>query len=140
MSDPAFIYVIYIRAPRERVWAALTDPKQTVKYWFDTAIESDWKTGSAFAFHRNGKIDVTGEILETDPPSRLVFSFLHDPQYPDSHAEGASRVVYDLADDNGQTRLTVTHDQFPDASVVRPGIAGGWPAILSGLKSLLETT
>ena len=135
-GDAAFIYTVYIRATPQAVWNALTDGVSTKKFWYGRTNKSDWKKGSPVTFIQpNGEIDFTGEVLESAPPERLAFTFL----VPSGASEGPSRVAYDIALVDGVSRLTVTHDGFPAGSNVRKGISNGWPAILSGLKSLLET-
>jgi uncharacterized protein YndB with AHSA1/START domain len=136
MTKPEFVYVIYIEAPIQRVWDALTQGEHTQHFW-TRFVKSDWKPGSRVEFYRNDRTTLShdGEVLEIDPPHRLVMTF-------DVTAEGmpepASRVTYDLAEHHGATKLTVTHDQFPPGSRVLPGISNGWPAILSSMKSYLE--
>jgi uncharacterized protein YndB with AHSA1/START domain len=139
MADPAFIHVVYIRAPLQAVWDALTDPDQTAKFWFGTAITSAWTPGAPVTYTRNGKVDVTGRVLEADPPRLLRYSFVHTDLYPAFKAEGESIVTYQLETEGEATRLTLIHDGFPVASGVRAGVSKGWAQILSGLKSLLET-
>jgi len=140
MSDTDFIYVVYIRATRQAVWDALTDGETTAAFWFGRTNESSWRVGDTVTFRApGGAVDFTGEIYEADPPRRLSHGFLHPAPGP-MHDEGNSVVTYDLAEaGDGVVRLTVTHTGFPVPSVVRPGIGRGWPVILSGLKSLLET-
>ena len=138
MADPAFIHVIHIRAPIARVWAALTDPAQTRRYWFGTDVTSEWTVGASVTYTRGGKVDVTGRVLEIEPPRLLRYSFIHSTLYPAEHAEGDSVVTYVLEEADGVTRLTLIHDGFPDGSVVRAGVADGWTEILAGLKRLLE--
>lgn len=135
MGDPEFVYVIYIRAAPQKVWEALTG-EGTKAFWFGRWFESDWKAGSALTCRKPGGVDFTGEVLESDPPNRVVFTFLDDGELK---SEGASRVTYELDEVEGATRLRVTHDQFVAGGRTRAGIAQGWPVILSGLKSLVET-
>lgn len=136
----AFAYQICIRAPRERVWDALTNPAFTSRYFHGTYIESDWKPGSP-VFYRNapgGEITVDGAVLEIDPPNRLVISW--HVQYNDQAGkEPPSRVTFSLDEHEDQTRLKVVHDEFPEDTVLFDSISDGWPWILSSLKSLLET-
>jgi uncharacterized protein YndB with AHSA1/START domain len=140
MSEPAFVYVTYIRTTPDRLWEALTHPDFKEKYWFGRRCDSDWKAGSA---HRlvapNGSLDFDGEVLVSDPPRRLSYTFHNSPSDPAAEREAPSRVTYDLEPVEDSVKLTVTHDQFPDGSKVRPGVSNGWPVILSALKSLLET-
>ncbi|MFN3856182.1 MAG: SRPBCC family protein [Caulobacter sp.] len=132
MSDPAFVYVIYIRTTPEALWHALTDPDLREKYWFGRRSHSDWKTGSRHELRApDGSLDFQGEVLESDPPRRLRYSF--------ETASPTTTVTYELEPVEGSVRLTVIHDGFPDNSEQRKGVSKGWPSILSALKSLLET-
>ena len=138
MSDkPKFVYVIYIASTTEKVFKALTDPKQSARYWFGYEVTSEWKVGADFSLVKDGRRWDNGKVLEYDPPRRLSYSF--HPEHDGLENEKPSRVVFDLADINGQVRLTVTHDGFEDGSNVLPKISMGWPSVLSSLKSLLET-
>ena len=139
MSDPDFTHVIYIRATPQAVWDALTDGRSTARFWAGRTNESIWDKGAPLTFRApDGSVDFSGEVLESDPPRLLRFTF-HIPGPGPMHDEGPSVVTYAIAPSRDLTRLTVTHAGFPDRSVVREGVMGGWPRILSGLKSLLET-
>jgi uncharacterized protein YndB with AHSA1/START domain len=138
MSDePAFVYVIYIASTPDKVFRALTDPEMSKRYWFGYALPSDWRAGSAFYLMKDGKCTNTGKVLEYDPPRRLSYSF--HSEHDGLEIEEPSRVVFDLEEINGQVKLTMTHDGFDADSKVFPKICVGWPAVLSSLKSLLET-
>jgi uncharacterized protein YndB with AHSA1/START domain len=141
MSDvPAFVYVTYIRTTPEKLWEALTSPDFKQQYWFGRRCESDWKAGSKHSLRApDGSLDFDGEVLESDPPRTLAYSFHNSPSDPQAEREPPSRVTYRLEPVEDSVKLTVTHDQFPDGSKVRQGIGNGWPVILSALKSLLET-
>jgi uncharacterized protein YndB with AHSA1/START domain len=136
MSKPAFIYVIFIEAPREKVWEALTNGEHTQHFW-SRYVQSEWKQGSRVEFLRadKSKLSHDGVVLEIDPPNRLVMTF-------DVRAEGMnekpSRVTYELEERPGETKLTVIHDDFPLDSKVLTSISNGWPAILSSMKTYLE--
>lgn len=133
MSKPEFVYVIYIASTPERVFEALTDAKMSERYWHGNYVESDWKVGSPFALRlsRHDKDDVTGEVLEHDPPRRLAYSFRSD-------GGKASRVTFDLERQRDQVRLTIVHDGFEAGSPVLEKVSLGWPLILSSLKSFVE--
>ncbi|UGY28815.1 SRPBCC family protein [Bradyrhizobium septentrionale] len=136
MSKPEFVYTIYIASTPERVFAALTDAKMSEQYWHGSSVVSDWKIGSPFAIRmpRHNK-EITGEVLEYDPPRRLAYSFLaHDG----SDGGKASRVTFELERQRDQVRLTVIHDRFEPGSVALEKISLGWPLILSSLKSYVE--
>jgi uncharacterized protein YndB with AHSA1/START domain len=144
--DPAFVYVVYIQTTPQKVWDALTDPEMQRRFWFGQHTESDWKQGSAHVHYSDdGGINFQGEILESEAPHRLTFTFHNGERYPIMHAEGPSRASYlieDVTVPGGApiSRLTVTHDGFSKlGSRSRQGVSGGWPAILSNLKTLLET-
>ena len=140
MSDPDYVYVVYIRATPQTVWNALTDGHSTAAFWYGRTNESSWQKGDTVTFRRpDGGIDFSGEVFEADPPRRLSHGFLHPAPGP-LHDEGDTRVTYDIVEvDDGVVRLTMTHSGFPAGSIIRQGVARGWPVILSGLKSLLET-
>lgn len=140
MSDPDYVYVVYIRASARAVWDALTDGSTTALFWYGRTNESTWKKGDTVTFRApGGDVDFTGEVFESDPPRRLSHGFLHPAPGP-MHDEGDTRVTYDIAEVEGDTvRLIMTHSGFVDGSIIRPGIERGWPVILSGLKTLLET-
>jgi uncharacterized protein YndB with AHSA1/START domain len=137
-NKPEFIYVTYIETTPEKLWNALTDSSFTRQYWFDTEVRSDWKVGSPFALVMSGKVTDTGEILEADRPRRLAYTFKHE-LHEDMAKEPATKVVFTIEPHGHLVKLTVTHEGFGVGSKLLDGISKGWPAILSGLKSLLET-
>ncbi len=137
MSKPQFVYVIYIASSPEKVFEALTDTEASRRYWHGNFVESDWKVGSPFALRllRYEKGDITGEVLECDPPRRLSYSFrAHDG----SDGGKASRVTFELEPQRDQVRLTMIHDQFEPGSEVLEKVSAGWPLVLSSLKSYVE--
>lgn len=138
MSKPQFVYVSYIETTPEKLWEALTSSEFTRQYWFDTEVRSDWKVGSPLALVMGGKVTDTGEILEADRPRRLSYTFKHELM-EEMRNEAATKVVFTLAPCGNLVKLTVTHEGFAAGSKLLDGISKGWPAILSGLKSLLET-
>jgi uncharacterized protein YndB with AHSA1/START domain len=138
MPKPEFVYVTYVETTPEKLWQALTDRAFTKRYWFDTEVRSDWKVGSPLALVMGGKVTDTGEILEADPPRRLAYSFKHELM-EDMHNEPATKVGFTIEPWDNLVKLTVTHEGFADGSKLLDGISKGWPAILSSLKSLLET-
>ncbi|MDB5431740.1 MAG: hypothetical protein JWP35_2856 [Caulobacter sp.] len=144
--DPAFVYVVYIQTTPQKVWDALTTPETQRLFWFGQHTQSDWKTGSPHTHvGADGAPNFSGEVLESDPPRKLTFTFLNSDRYPVMHAEGPSRASYLIEDvttpgDRALTRLTLTHDGFSKlGSRSREGVSGGWTRILSNLKTLLET-
>jgi uncharacterized protein YndB with AHSA1/START domain len=138
MSKPEFVYVTYIETTPEKLWEALTDSRFTRQYWFDTEVRSDWRVGSPFALVMGGKTTDTGQILESDRPRRLSYTFKHELN-EDMRKEPATKVVFAIEPYGNLVKLTVTHEGFGASSKLLDGISRGWPAILSGLKSLLET-
>jgi len=139
MSDkPSFVYVMYIASTPEKVWQALTDPALTEKYWFGFRVAAGGKPGDHMtAVSPAGKEVHRDPILESDPPRRLSYAW--QPLYKDLQGERPSRVTFELAPFKEQTRLTIVHDEFDDGSKIFGLISKGWPAVLSSLKSFLET-
>lgn len=138
MSKSEFVYVTYIETTPEKLWEALTNSAFTRRYWFETEVKSDWKVGSPLALVMSGKVTDTGEILEAERPRRLSYTFKHEVD-EDMRNEKPTKVVLTLVPYGNLVKLTVTHEGFATGSKLLDGISKGWPAILSGLKSLLET-
>jgi len=133
------VFEIYIRTSPERLWAAITDPTIRAKYHFGAGVESDWTPGSAYALVHPASPDrplAEGENLVVDPPHRLVQT-MHTLWSEDAEREGTSRVTWEIEPVGDSCRLTVTHDQLRDDAP--PELYGGWPMILSGLKTWLES-
>jgi uncharacterized protein YndB with AHSA1/START domain len=137
-GDTVGVFEVFIKTTPERLWEAITDPKMRAKYSFGVETHSDWTPGSRYeAVHPAAGFKIgEGENLEVDPPRRLVqgFTALWSDE---AKGEGTSRVTWEIEPVEDSCRLTVIHDQL------RPGanaeLYGGWPMILSGLKTLLET-
>src|SRR5205085_4769702 len=127
---------IYIKTTPERLWKALTDPEMRRKYSFGAVVTSDWTAGSRYEAVGRGTPIFEGENLEVDPPRRLVQSF-RALWSEDVKREGASRVTWEIQPVGDSCRLTVTHDQLRGGANAE--LYGGWPMVLSGLKTLLET-
>jgi uncharacterized protein YndB with AHSA1/START domain len=138
MRKPEFIYVSYIETTPEKLWEALTSSDFTKRYWWDTSVVSDWKVGSPFALVLNGRTTDVGKVLEAERPRRLSYTFHHILNEAAKN-ERPSRVTFVLEPHGKLTKLTLTHEDFAKDSVVIDGISKGWPAIMSSLKSLLET-
>jgi uncharacterized protein YndB with AHSA1/START domain len=132
------VFEIYIKTTPERLWEAITEPELRSQYSFGVGVESDWTNGSRYeARHAGAGISIAeGENLEVDPPRRLVQSFTA-LWSDDVKQEGTSRVTWEIEQVEDSCRLTVTHDQLPEGA--NDELYGGWPMILSGLKTLLET-
>jgi uncharacterized protein YndB with AHSA1/START domain len=134
-----FVYVTFIRTTPQRLWAALTDPEQMKQYWFGMHCESQWTAGSPWRLlFTDGRVADAGEILEADPPKRLAIKWRNEFK-PELKAEGAALCVMELEAAEGAVKLTVTHTIDRQPSEFIKAVSGGWPKILSNLKSLLET-
>jgi uncharacterized protein YndB with AHSA1/START domain len=132
------VFEIYIRTTPERLWQAIIDPEIRSKYNFGAGVVSDWTVGSPLKMGSPaaGALLGDGEVLEVDPPRRLVHTMV--ALWSDEvKSEGASRVTWDIEPVEDSCRLTVTHDQLREGA--NSQIFGGWPMILSGLKTWLET-
>ncbi|MFB4319738.1 ArsR/SmtB family transcription factor [Actinomadura sp. 21ATH] len=152
MSDDAFVYTTYMKTTPERLWQALTDPAFTVRYWGVT-FDTDWAPGSTMIWQENDRktIDPEQVVLESDPPRRLSYTW-HTPTAEWAEAAGVgadvlarlrdekrTRVTFDIEPRGDMVKLTVVHDGFQPGSVMRGMVGEGWPELLSGLKTLLET-
>ena len=132
------MFEIYIRTRPERLWAAITDPESRARYQFGASVHSAWTVGSSYkVVHPRASASlIEGDNLEIDPPHRLVQSY-HAVWDDDIAAEGTSRVTWEIEAVGDSCRLTVVHDQLSDDT--DPHVYGGWPMILSGLKTWLGT-
>ena len=131
------VYQLFIKATPEQVWAAITKPEFTTRYFFASRVEL--ANGRRRAYGPNGEIWGDTAILEEDPPRRLVHEWagLYDPELA---AEEPSRVTWEIEpQDGGFTKLTLVHDRLEGAPKTAESVAGGWMLVLSGLKTLLET-
>ena len=146
MTKPDFVYATYIATTPERVWRALVDPELMRAYWIDPAGDgpahvnvSDWQPGSPWEHQRQDDartVDMVGKVVEITPPSRLVLTWARPKDADD--ASKHSRVSFDIEPMGARlVRLTVTHEDL-DPQMLN-GISGGWPRVLSNLKTLLET-
>jgi uncharacterized protein YndB with AHSA1/START domain len=146
MSKPKFVYVTYIRSTPEKVWQALTDQQMIRKYWFGMTAECDWKPGSPWRLKfEDGRTADSGEVLEAVPPKRLVLKWRNEFK-PELRAEGYSRCTMEIEladyypDFGGKAvKLTITHELEGEGVKLIEAVSGGWPKVLSNLKSLLET-
>jgi uncharacterized protein YndB with AHSA1/START domain len=134
-----FVYVTYIRTTAEKLWDALTSPEFTRQYWFGIDVISDWKVGSPMTYMSGGEAKVQGKVLVADRPRLLSYTFRE--AVGEGSKEPPTKVTLELEPEAGTDtiRLTVTHTDFIPGGKHRPSISSGWPAVLSGLKSLLET-
>ena len=140
MARSTFVYVTYIRPAPQKLWSALTHDTEFMKqYWFGTHCQSEWTAGSSWKMvYPDGRISDAGEIVEADPPRRLVIRWQHK-QKPELTAEGESRCTIELEPIGSAVKLTITHTIERETSKLIEAVSGGWPKILSNLKSLLET-
>ncbi|WP_367871071.1 SRPBCC family protein [Luteolibacter sp. Populi] len=138
MSTPKLVYVTTIRTTPAKLWEALTNPDFIQQYWFGCRHTSTWKEGEAIESRDpDGDLAWQGKILKCVPEQEVVFTFGHI-----GFGEPPSRVTFkiDLANEGpGLMQLTITHDDFQEVSPVRDRVSNGWPSIIAGIKSLLET-
>ena len=138
MRKPKFVYVTYIETTPEKLWEALTSSEFSKRYWFNTELKTDWKIGAPFALVMDGTTTDVGDVLEFDRPRRLSYTF-HHVLSEAARKERPTKVVFVLEPHGKLVKLTLTHEDFEDGSVILDGISKGWPAILAGLKTMLET-
>jgi uncharacterized protein YndB with AHSA1/START domain len=139
MAKSQFVYVTFIRTTPEKLWRALMEPEFTRQFWMGTTQESEWKVGSSWRIVKpNGDTADSGEVVEIDPPRKLVLKW-QNHLFPDLTAEGFSRMTYELEQKGDSVKLTVTHGMEKSDSEFIRKVSGGWPGILASLKSLLET-
>jgi uncharacterized protein YndB with AHSA1/START domain len=139
MSKPQFVYVTYIASTPEKVWTALTAPELTRQCWFGTHHDTDWKPGSPWRLmFDDGRVADAGEIVEAQRPRRLVLKWRNEFK-PELKAEGYSRCTIDIETVNGAVKLSIVHEIDAPGSKFIEAVSGGWPKIISNVKSLLET-
>jgi uncharacterized protein YndB with AHSA1/START domain len=130
-----YSYVTYIRSTPARIWSAITTPEFMRQYWFGQQFETDWKQGSPIKLmNKDGSAAVSGKIMECAPQKRLVMTW-HDTRKD----EPPTRCVIDLEETKGAVKVSIHHSSEADNSQVIVSVSGGWPLVLSNLKSLLET-
>jgi uncharacterized protein YndB with AHSA1/START domain len=131
--------VTYIRTTPQKLWSALTDGEFMTQYWFGMHAESAWTAGSAWKLvSGNRTVFDAGEIVEADPPRRLVIRWQHQDK-PELKEEGHSLCTMELEPTGGAVKLSITHTIEREPSKLIAAVSGGWPKVLSNLKSLLET-
>ncbi len=139
MTSPEFVYVVVIAKPPEEVWKGLTNPEFTRQYWHKTEVRSDFAVGSAIEFMTgDGHVGCEGEILSATYPTELAYTWRF-PRNPETSKEPHSRVTFRLEAIAAGTKLTVVHDQFPSNSKMYDLVEPGWPLVICGLKTLLES-
>lgn len=139
MDRPRHIFQVYIRTTPEQLWQAITDPDFTQRYFFETRSDASWRPGEVLVYRRkDGSVVVEGEVLEADPPRRLVtsWSFRNRPEVDN---DPPSRVTWEIEPLGPTCRLTLVHDGFESETATFKSVVRGWPRVLSNLKSLLET-
>jgi uncharacterized protein YndB with AHSA1/START domain len=140
--ESKFVYVTYIAASPEKVWEALTEGDISEKYFFGSRIESDWEEGSGVTYSRNGEVTDEGNVLKYDPVHELSFTWTHKDD--DTPRESPTVVTFKLQHMDSTVKLTVIHENlvkndFVEKEGTFEGANNGWPAILSNLKTFLET-
>ena len=139
MARSTFIYVTYIRTTPDKLWSALTDEAFMKRYWFGYCCQSEWKPGSPWRMvSAEGKVVDAGEIVEAEPQRRLVIRWRHQNN-PELAAEGASLCTMELEPSGSAVKLSITHSIDREPSKLIEAVSGGWPKIVSNLKSLLES-
>jgi len=139
MAGSRFVYVIYIRTTPRKLWRALTTPRFNRQFFYGTIQESDWRKGAAWRLRKpDGGVCDSGEVLEIDPPRRLVLKWRNESM-PELHTEGYSRMTCEIEKRGASVKLTILHEMNRPGSKFIESISAGWPPILSSLKSLLET-
>ena len=135
MQKPKLVYTTYIRSTPKKTWDAITKPEFTRQYWAGLANVSDWKRGSKWEHSTKANdVWITGKVMENIPSKRLVISWADPDKLKD-----LSRVTFEIEKLEDMVCLTVTHDNFKAGSDMVGKVSGGWPRVLSSLKSFLET-
>ena len=139
MAKSTFVYVTYIRTTQQKLWSALTDDTEFMKqYWFGMHCESEWTPGSSWKLMSgDGQVFDAGEIVEAEPPKRLVIRW--ENQKPELKVEGDSFCTMELEPSGTAVKLSITHTIEREPSKLIAAVSGGWPKVISNLKSLLET-
>lgn len=135
MSTPKLVYVTTIRTTPAKLWEALTNPDFIQQYWFGCRNTSTWKEGDPIEGRSpEGELDWKGTILKSIPEREVSFSFDH------LTGEPSSRVTFQIEQPSAEiVQLTITHDEFQEVSAIRDRVSNGWPSIIKGIKTLLET-
>ena len=139
MSNSRFVYVTYIRSSAAKVWDALTKSEFTRQYWFGVSHDSTWEPGSPWKMtFPDGRVADAGEVLEAEKPRRLVLKWRNEFM-PELKAEGYTRCTFEIEASGDVVKLSITHESDKPGAKAIEAVSGGWPKILSNLKSLLET-
>ena len=139
MGKSTFVYVTYIRTTQEKLWSALTDAEFMKQYWFGNTCESHWTPGASWKMsYPDGRVSDVGEIVEAEAPRRLVIRWRSQIK-PELQAEGDSLCTMELEPSGTAVKLSITHTIEREPSKLIVAVSGGWPKVISNLKSLLET-
>lgn len=139
MAKSKFVYVTYIRTTPKKLWQALTTTKFQRQFFFGTTQESKWKKGASWRMVKpDGGLCDSGEVVEVDPPRRLVLKWRNE-FIPEMRREGYSRMTLGIEKQGTSVKLTIVHEMDKPRSKFIDSVSEGWPPILSSLKSLLET-
>jgi uncharacterized protein YndB with AHSA1/START domain len=134
------LYEVYIRTTPDRLWQALTDSDLTKKYFFGSTLQTDWRVGSPIAhLDPSGKTMLSGEIRALERPRKLAHTFKPTAKDASSAGDPPSLVTYEIPPLGEVCKLSVTHEHFAGETETSKGTQVGWPIVLSGLKTLLET-
>jgi uncharacterized protein YndB with AHSA1/START domain len=137
-APPRHVFNTFIRATPEAIWQALTDSDFTTRYWYGSTVHSEWTAGAPWELRTaQGRTGIQGDVLEADPPRRLVMTYR---QMWAGGDDAPSRVTFEIAAAGpGVQQLTLVHETEPGTTTQIADVAAGWPFILAGLKTLLET-
>ena len=138
MDRPRHVFQVYIRTTPEELWQAITDPDFTERYFHHSRVASSFQNGDRLSYFIDGEMAVDGQVVEAEPPRRLVqtWKFARNPIYAD---DAPSRVTWEIEPMGETCKLTLTHDDFGGETITFKSVGSGWPAVLSSLKSLMET-
>jgi uncharacterized protein YndB with AHSA1/START domain len=131
------VYELYVRTTPEELWAAITDPDRTERYWRGLRVESTWQPGASVRWVRDGAASIHGEVVEADPPRRLVTTW--NRTFDDGVTEGPSRVTWEIEPMGAVSKLRLVHDDFHGMSRMFETAGTSWPIVLSSLKTQLES-
>jgi uncharacterized protein YndB with AHSA1/START domain len=138
-TESRFVYVTFIRTTAEKLWSALTDPEQMKEYWLGMHIQTEWKTGAKWQMlFPDGRVADTGEVLEAERPKRIRLKWRNEFR-PELKAEGYTLCTIEIEPYGDAVRLSIAHTMERAESKFIEAVSGGWPMILSNLKSFLET-
>jgi uncharacterized protein YndB with AHSA1/START domain len=139
MADSTFIYVTYIKTTQDKLWDALTTPEFTARYWLGVRLQADWRTGGPWNLTLpDGRRADEGEVVTFEPKSKIALRWRH-LMTPELADEGWALCTMELEPQGEAVKLTVTHTLPKEGSKLIQAVSGGWPKILSNLKSLLES-